>query len=167
VVKYHLYEDTGDVLNTNEGSVGSTDAKIILYNKENNNHNAIADIKVVNFGRSDHRVAPSTLAQFGVWGADYELIDSDLHDGTCGIALYARKVNGNDTKAIDFIGGYISTSDIGENAISSDKGYEWVQNELFQRVNLNNVYIPFVGKQLPVFFNQYFYLTVHKTDFKW
>jgi hypothetical protein len=105
-----------------------------------NLHDAIAELRVTSSATS--------------LGAGWQVINVDLclFSGSS-LYLHYRKVNQNDTEAIDFIGGFADTNP-GSGQILS--GYEWVNNT--GRINLfQSFYIS----------NGYIYLTVHKSPFKW
>jgi hypothetical protein len=142
LVKTDMYNpDGGEVLDANKGNTGWY--LRIPYKREygNNNHNAIAELKL--------RYGPSSAPYESGWTT----IGLELNKGVVGsyVWLLYRRVNSGDTMAIDFIGSYCEGS-AGSGQILS--GYDWVNT--WERVDLNKGAI---GK--------YIYLTVHKVPFKW
>jgi hypothetical protein len=142
IVKTDMYNpNAGGVLDANAGAGGAWIR--IAYKKEtgNSNHDAIAELVVVNTGNS--RTPPS-------WSG-WTTINFDLNKSAGGsyIWLLYRKVNSNDTMAIDFIGSYCE-SNSGSGQILT--GYSWVSG-------LTDLNKGAGGK--------YIYLTVHKSPFKW
>jgi hypothetical protein len=142
LVRTDMYNPNGgDYLDANNLAGGAWIR--IPYKTEinNNNHNAIADLRVANTGGSS---APPN-------NAGWTTINFDLNKGAGGPYLWLqyRKVNQSDTEAIDFIGSY-AASNSGSGEILS--GYSWAGG----RVDLNT------GAG-----GAYIYLTVHKSPFKW
>ncbi|MDR1398843.1 MAG: hypothetical protein LBJ41_02845 [Treponema sp.] len=141
LVKTDMYNPNGGgVLDANQGAGGAW-IRIPYKIAQDNNHNAIAEIRVVNTGGSGS--APNN--------AGWNTISFDLNKGAGGPYLWLlyRKVNASDTKAIDFIGCY-SGSSAGSSQILS--GYEWAGG----RVDLNTS----AG-------GAWLYLTVRKVPFTW
>ncbi|MDR2808096.1 MAG: hypothetical protein LBB43_03715 [Spirochaetaceae bacterium] len=138
-----------DMYNPGGGSVLDANAKAggswlrIPYQTTARSHNreAIAEIDVVSTGSSSTRATRS----------GWTTINMDLNKGAGGPYLWLmyRKVNQNDTQAIDFIGSYCE-SGAGSGQINS--GYSWVGG----RIDLNKS----AG-------GHYVYLTVHKSPFRW
>jgi hypothetical protein len=141
IVRNSMYDPNyGDILDANQEAEGAWIR--IPYKTEigNNNHNAIAELNVVNTGKS--ATPPSTPG--------WTTIPFDLNEDAGGyyIWLQYRRVNSSDTAAIDFIGSY-SNEYAGSGQILP--GYFWVN-----RVDLN------AGAG-----GNYIYLTVHKSPFTW
>jgi hypothetical protein len=142
LVRTDMYNpNSGDYLDANNLAGGAWIR--IPYKTEinNSNHNAIAELRVANTGGSG--TPPNN--------AGWTTINFDLNKGAGGPYLWLqyRKVNANDTEAIDFIGSYAANNS-GSGEILS--GYSWAGG----RVDLNT------GAG-----GAYIYLTVHKSPFKW
>jgi hypothetical protein len=146
LVKTDMYDpDGGGVMDANAGAGGAWIR--IAYKKEvgNSNHNAIAELRVANTGNSNR--PPND--------AGWTTINFDLNKGAPVPYLWLqyRKVNANDTAAIDFIGCYASDGP-GSGVILP--GYSWVGGSWADRADLNK------GNN-----GTWLYLTVHKSPFKW
>jgi hypothetical protein len=144
LVRTDMYDPNGGgVLDANAGAGGAWIR--IAYKKEagNSNHNAIAELRVANTGKSNR--PPNDPG--------WTTINFDLNKGASGSWLWLqyRKVNANDTAAIDFIGCYTG-SNPGSGEIIS--GYSWANGS--GRIDLNT------GAG-----GAWLYLTVHKSPFKW
>lgn len=146
LVRTDMYSGNhGDVLDANHKAKGDYIRIGYLSQLKDSNHDAIADIVVL---RGNNAPAPAGWIKIGY----------DLNKGAKGEYLYLayRKVNANDTKAIDFIG----SSDTGNppSNILINSSWSWVK---------------FSGSSEWADINKgcknsnYIYLTVHKTDFKW
>jgi hypothetical protein len=143
MVRTDMYNlNGGSVLDANQSAGGAYIR--IPYKREtgNSNHNAIAELRVVNGGRWSS--SPPN-------NAGWNTINFDLNKGAGGsyVWLQYRRVNKDDTEAIDFVGSYAANNS-GSGEILS--GYSWAGG----RVDLNT------GAG-----GAYIYLTVHKSPFTW
>jgi hypothetical protein len=142
LVRTDMYNpNLGDVLDANNGAGGAWIRIAYKTVRGNSNHDAIADLRVINTGKS--ATPPYNMGWY--------TINLDLNKGAGGPYLWLqyRKVNQNDIAAIDFIGCYAGSGP-GSGTILS--GYSWVDG----RVDLNTG----VG-------GTWLYLTMHKSPFKW
>jgi hypothetical protein len=116
---------------------------------QSHNHEAIAEVRVVNTGNYPHPPDDRSLG--------FTSIEFDLNKGAGGPYLWLqyRKVQqGRDNRAIDFIGGYDGVSASSGVILP---GYEWVHGPSGPRINLNQ------GTRK----GRYVHLTVHYSPFEW
>jgi hypothetical protein len=123
----------------------------IAYSRTANPSEAIAEL----------RVAPATKSL----GTGWQVIDVNLHEpGQSPLYLHYRKVNQNDTEAIDFIGSFVAYENPGSDQILS--GYEWVNggyvDDKGDLVNTGRANL-----SIPVHWSVYMGLMVHKSPFAW
>jgi hypothetical protein len=158
---YKFVQEDEMYYTTSEGSpmngnryAGDDDIWVVyLPELRTNNHDAIAEIKILDAGTSAPPAGGPTPP------AGWILLYVDLNKASDGHYLYLiyRKVNANDTQAIDYIGNYTSMSNVTPENDINQADYSWVTySDRNDRGDFN------LGAG-----GAYVFLTVRKTPFTW
>jgi hypothetical protein len=127
-----------------------------------NNHEAIAEIKILDKGKTpDPDPNPPAAPAGWKMAAINTGTTGDLNAGSAGNFIYLiyRTVNANDTQAIDYIGSYVGMNDIPPGFDFKEPGYSWVVYE--NRDDPGDLNLG-AGASTP-----YIHLTVRKVPFIW
>jgi hypothetical protein len=155
VQENQMYYTTSEGFPMNGNRFAGDDDIWVVYLPElrTNNHEAIAEIKILDAGTS----APPAGGPTPPIG--WTLLSVDLNKASPGHYLYLiyRKVNSGDTQAIDYIGNYTSMNNVTPSTDINQADYSWVTySSRNDRGDLN------LGAG-----GAYVFLTVRKTPFVW